>query len=215
MRDDATSFRRSRPGLLGTARTTPPMPPRFAFVKTPAWADADPDMQRRFGASSAALGERAVEIDIPALGDVIEWQRIVQLAENAHYYGPLMHAGAGADLAGLHAAPRGGARRRRAGVSARDHRAASRHTARLPRALERLQRHPHARGARARAGGPRRHRQPDHERAVDVPRHAGGIAAAARGEGLPVGVQLVGLRHDEARLLRTARWLADEAGLSA
>ena len=24
------------------------------------------------------------------LGDVIEWQRIVQLAENAHYYGPLM-----------------------------------------------------------------------------------------------------------------------------
>ena len=40
--------------------------------------------------SSAALGERAVEIDIPELGDVIEWQRIVQLAENAHYYGPLM-----------------------------------------------------------------------------------------------------------------------------
>ncbi len=36
------------------------------------------------------LGERAVEIDIPVLADVIEWQRIVQLAENAHYYGPLL-----------------------------------------------------------------------------------------------------------------------------
>jgi Asp-tRNA(Asn)/Glu-tRNA(Gln) amidotransferase A subunit family amidase len=30
-------------------------------------------------------------------------------------------------------------------------------------------------------------------------------------KGLPVGVQLVGLRHDDGRLLRTARWLADEA----
>jgi aspartyl-tRNA(Asn)/glutamyl-tRNA(Gln) amidotransferase subunit A len=29
-----------------------------------------------------------------------------------------------------------------------------------------------------------------------------------RGEnGLPMGVQLVGPRHDDARLLRTARWL--------
>ena len=30
--------------------------------------------------------------------------------------------------------------------------------------------------------------------------------------GLPVGVQLVGLRHDDARLLRTARWLVGEVG---
>jgi Asp-tRNA(Asn)/Glu-tRNA(Gln) amidotransferase A subunit family amidase len=27
--------------------------------------------------------------------------------------------------------------------------------------------------------------------------------------GLPLGVQLVGPRHDDARLLRTARWLAE------
>jgi len=26
--------------------------------------------------------------------------------------------------------------------------------------------------------------------------------------GLPLGVQLVGARHDDARLFRTARWLA-------
>ena len=26
-------------------------------------------------------------------------------------------------------------------------------------------------------------------------------------DGLPLGVQLVGRRHDDARLLRTARWL--------
>jgi Asp-tRNA(Asn)/Glu-tRNA(Gln) amidotransferase A subunit family amidase len=27
---------------------------------------------------------------------------------------------------------------------------------------------------------------------------------------MPVGVQLVGQRHDDARLLRTARWLVGE-----
>jgi len=29
--------------------------------------------------------------------------------------------------------------------------------------------------------------------------------------GLPIGVQLVGPRYDDARLLRTARWLAAKA----
>jgi Asp-tRNA(Asn)/Glu-tRNA(Gln) amidotransferase A subunit family amidase len=31
-------------------------------------------------------------------------------------------------------------------------------------------------------------------------------------EGLPLGVQLVGPRHGDARLLRTARWLASAVG---
>ena len=30
-------------------------------------------------------------------------------------------------------------------------------------------------------------------------------------DGLPLGVQLVGRRHDDARLLRTARWLQAQA----
>src|SRR5262249_19753964 len=75
---------------LGTARARPPVPPRFAFVKTPAWADADSAMKTSLEAFVRRLGDRAVEIDIPVLADVIEWQRLVQLAENAHYYGPLL-----------------------------------------------------------------------------------------------------------------------------
>jgi Asp-tRNA(Asn)/Glu-tRNA(Gln) amidotransferase A subunit family amidase len=31
-------------------------------------------------------------------------------------------------------------------------------------------------------------------------------------EGLPLGVQLVGPRRDDARLLRTARWLVEHLG---
>jgi aspartyl-tRNA(Asn)/glutamyl-tRNA(Gln) amidotransferase subunit A len=32
--------------------------------------------------------------------------------------------------------------------------------------------------------------------------------------GLPIGVQLVGPRHGDARLLRTARWLAGKVALT-
>jgi Asp-tRNA(Asn)/Glu-tRNA(Gln) amidotransferase A subunit family amidase len=34
-------------------------------------------------------------------------------------------------------------------------------------------------------------------------------------DGLPLGVQLVGRRHDDARLLRTARWLQAQVAASA
>ena len=36
----------------------------------------------------------------------------------------------------------------------------------------------------------------------------------AAGNGLPMGAQLVAARGDDARLLRTARWLAQEGALS-
>ncbi len=37
-----------------------------------------------------ALGDNVDEIDVPVLADVIAWQSLVQLVENAYYYGPLM-----------------------------------------------------------------------------------------------------------------------------
>ena len=43
---DAVSYERDGPALLATARQEPPAPPRFAFVKTPAWGDADPRCAR-------------------------------------------------------------------------------------------------------------------------------------------------------------------------
>jgi Asp-tRNA(Asn)/Glu-tRNA(Gln) amidotransferase A subunit family amidase len=207
--DDATSFRRSRPGLLGTTRSRPPMPPRFAFVKTPAWADADTEMRKVFESFASGLGERAVEIDIPELGDVIEWQRIVQLAENAHYYGPLMQQAPELVSPGL-------TQRLKAGlaIDAQEY----------LRAITR--REPAYRSVAAALKG---------FSAVLTPAALGpapeGLGATGSPimnglwtylgmptvslpllevKGLPVGVQLVGLRHDDGRLLRAARWLAGE-----
>lgn len=207
--DDVVSFRRSRPPLLGTTRARPPVPPRFAFVKPPPWIDADKDMQAALEALVAKLGDRAIEIEMPVLADVIEFQRIVQLAENALYYGPLL------DEAPEHISP--GLTKRLEEGRAVDAQAYLRAiTGREPayRAV--------AAGMRgfsailtAAALGP----APEGFAATGSPIMNGlwtylGMPTVSlpllEAKGLPVGVQLVGLRHDDARLLRTARWLAEE-----
>jgi Asp-tRNA(Asn)/Glu-tRNA(Gln) amidotransferase A subunit family amidase len=207
--DDATSFRRSRPGLLAATRARPPLPPRVAFVKTPAWADADPAMQEAFTAFARKLGARVVEIDIPVLVDVIEWQRIVQLAENAHYYGPLLAQSPELISPGLtHRLETGLA------IDAQEYLRAI--TGREPsyRAVAAALKGFGAILTPA-ALGP----APEGLGATGSPIMNGlwtylGMPTVSlpllEASGLPVGVQLVGLRHDDARLLRTANWLIGE-----
>ncbi|HEY8245920.1 MAG TPA: amidase [Hyphomicrobium sp.] len=206
---DATSFRRSRPGLLGTARSRPPMPPRFAFVKTPAWGEADAEMRETLGYFVSGLGERVVAIDIPQLGDVIEWQRIVQLAENAHYYGPLMQQASELVSPGL-------TQRLEAGLSIDAQEYLRAITGREPayRTVAAALKGFSAVLTPA-ALGP----APEGLGATGSPIMNGlwtylGMPAVSlpllEVKGLPVGVQLVGLRHDDGRLLRTARWLTGE-----
>ena len=207
--DDATSFRRSRPGLLRTARSKPPMPPRLAFVKTPSWPDADAQMRVAFATYVDSLGERAVEIDIPVLADVIEWQRIVQLAENAHYYGPLLQQAPELISPGL-------TQRLETGLAIDAQEYLRAITGREPayRAVAAALKGFSAIVTPA-ALGP----APEGHTATGSPIMNGlwtylGMPTVSlpllETRGLPVGVQLVGLRHDDGRLLRTARWLAGE-----
>lgn len=206
--DDEVSFRRSRPSLLATSRARPPVPPRFAFVKPPPWSDADPEMQAAFEALIARLGDRAVEIDIPVLADVIEWQRIVQLAENAHYYGPLLDEAPQHISAGLTQRLKEGravdAQTYLRSITGRE--PAYRTIAMAMRGFSAI--------LTAAALGP----APEGFAITGSPIMNGlwtylGMPALSlpllEAKGLPVGVQLVGLRHDDARLLRTGRWLAD------
>ena len=87
---DAASYPRSAPGLLAAARRQPAVTPRLAFVCTPAWDGADAEMKQAITAFAAGLGTTCVTLDIPVLESVIPWQRIVQSAENAHYYGHIL-----------------------------------------------------------------------------------------------------------------------------
>lgn len=208
---DAVSFRRSRPSLLGTARGRPPVPPRFAFIKPPPWAEADRDMQAAFEALVDQLGDRAVEVDVPVLGNVIEWQRIVQLAENAHYYGPLLDEAPELISPGLTQRLNEGravdAQTYLRAITSRE--PAYRSIAMAMRGFSAV--------LTAAAMGP----APEGFTSTGSPIMDGlwtylGMPAVSlpllEAKGLPIGVQLVGLRHDDARLLRTARWLADEVG---
>ena len=207
--DDATSFRRSRPGLLGTARSKPPMPPRLAFVKTPSWPDADAEMRAVFEAYADSLGESAVEIDIPVLADVIEWQRIVQLAENAHYYGPLLQQAPELISPGLTQRLESGfaidAQEYLRAITGREpaYRAVAAALKGFSAVLTPAALGPAPRGHTA-TGSPIMNGLWTY---LGMPTVSLPLLEA---RGLPVGVQLVGLRHDDGRLLRTARWLAGE-----
>jgi Asp-tRNA(Asn)/Glu-tRNA(Gln) amidotransferase A subunit family amidase len=208
--EDAASFRRGRPGLLATVRTRPPMPPRLAFVKPPAWSETDKSMQAAFAALAARLGANAVEVDVPILRDVVEWQRIVQLAENAHYYGPLLEQAPQLISPGLtqrlEAGSAIGARAYLGAITGREpaYRALLGTLKRFTAILAPAALGPAPEGLGT-TGGPIMNGLWTYlgMPAVSVP--------LLKVDGLPVGVQLVGWRHDDARLLRTARWLADEA----
>jgi len=206
---DPVSYQRSQPRLGEFSASVPPLPPRFAFVKTPAWqAHADPAMQDAFAEFTGRLGERCEEIEIPELVDVLEWQRLVQLAENAAYYGPLQDQARTRLSAGLNARLDEGAKvpvrayidaiaAREAAYAAikkvlADFTAVLTPAAPGPAPLlsEGITGSPIFNGLWTYLGMP----------CVSAPlMHVGAM---------PVGVQLVGLRREDGRLLRTARWLS-------
>jgi Asp-tRNA(Asn)/Glu-tRNA(Gln) amidotransferase A subunit family amidase len=211
--EDEVSFRRSRPGLIGTTRAKPPVPPRLAFVKPPPWAQADAGMHAAFEELVKSLGHRVVEIDMPVLADVIEWQRIVQLAENALYYGPLLDEAPQLISPGLTQRLKEGravdAQTYLHAITGRE--PAYRAVATALRGFSAI--------LTASAMGP----APHGFSATGSPIMNGlwtylGMPAISlpllEVDGLPVGVQLVGLRHDDARLLRTARWLANDSSVA-
>ncbi len=70
---------RAAPRLLETAASEPPVAPRFAFVKTPVWDQADEDAQAAFEELAARLGGEVVEeVELPEPFDsAVEWHQII------------------------------------------------------------------------------------------------------------------------------------------
>ncbi|SFB72813.1 amidase [Tropicimonas isoalkanivorans] len=205
--DAATSLAPS-PRLVETTRAAPPLAPVFALVKPPGWEEADPQLHAAFAELAAALGEQVFEVSLPAVFAEAAPQRArinhAEMSRNYYRYGR-----DGADVLG--------ARTRDAietgnGISARDYLAALDWRNVLNAGLEEISRRCDAilcpaapgpapeglgstgdsifNGLWTLCGTP----------AVTVP-----ILTAENG--LPMGVQLVAARGEDARLLRTANWL--------
>lgn len=200
------------PPLSATATSEPPLPPRLAFVPSPIWDKAEAVTQEAFEELTEALGDRIGRLDLPsAFSRAVDWHRTIMETDMA------------ANLAEEY--ERG---RDRLSPAMRD-------------CLERGRRYSAFDYARAVDAIPKLNALLDElffeyeafvTPAAPGPAPAGldttgspifcsiwtlcGVPAVTlpllRSEtGLPIGVQLVGKRGDDARLLRTARWLMNES----
>jgi Asp-tRNA(Asn)/Glu-tRNA(Gln) amidotransferase A subunit family amidase len=196
------------PALRRVAASTPPVAPRLALVRGPTWDEAEPATRAAFAELAEVLGARLAEVALPEqFAAAVAVHRTIWTSELAHHLAPeygrgrerlsgrlreLIEAGLATPapdyLRAL--ASRRGLREALAGVFGEfDAIVTPAAPGEAPRGLD-------ATGSPAfctlwsLTGAP----------AVSLPLLKGPA-------GLPMGVQLVGAPGDDARLLRTARWL--------
>lgn len=207
---------RGRPRLVATAAQQPPVTPALAMVKGPAWDRAEADTRAAFAELAEALGETCEEVELPAVfANGITAHRTVYCADIAITLGAFYARGKERLSNGLVDMIEEGQR-----CLAVDYKLALEWrdvlNAGLDEVFERFDAilTPAAPGQAPRGleatgdpvfctlwtlcGTP----------AISLPLLSGA-------DGMPMGVQLVGPRGDDARLLRTARWLVEKIGATA
>ena len=204
--EDPVSIRAARGRFTEIAAGEPPLPPLFAFVKTPSWDRMAEIAREAFGELVAELGGRVEEVELPSLVQAIECQRIVQAAENAGYYGIFRERAPELLSEGMTERLKSGAR-----IAAQDYiRAANMREPIYGSIAELLTQYsaiitPASLGPAPKGIG-----------STGDPVMNGlwtflGVPAVTlpllEAEGLPIGVQMIGARRDDGRLLRNARWL--------
>jgi Asp-tRNA(Asn)/Glu-tRNA(Gln) amidotransferase A subunit family amidase len=207
---DPDTRARARIPFCEVAAQQPPLPPLLAFAKTPAWELSDEDTREAFAELCDHLGESIADLDLPASSaHAIELHRVVMEAEMAANLDSEWERG----REQLSESLRTQLARGRS-VSALDYQRAVARIAPINEGFAEIFERcdaivtPAAPGAAPRGldstgnpvfctlwtylGMP----------AITLP-----LLRAANG--LPIGVQLIGQRHADARLLRTARWLLE------
>jgi Asp-tRNA(Asn)/Glu-tRNA(Gln) amidotransferase A subunit family amidase len=82
------------PDFRALQREPPPLPPRFAFVRTPVWDKADGDTKAAFEELVAALGFAVDSVDLPqSWAEAWEVHRTIMAADMAHNLAPLVARG--------------------------------------------------------------------------------------------------------------------------
>lgn len=197
------------PRLAEIAGTEPPMRPALAFVRQPAWDGADADTRDGFAELCAALGDGCDEVDLPGpFAEAGRLYELVQLAELAKSYHRYAERGGDRLSAAMRTAIDDGRR-----ILAHDYLVARDWPGLLNAALEAVfSRYdailtPAAPGA-APAGLDSTGNPAFNGLWTFCGTPAVTLPLLQSGHGLPIGVQLVGRRGDDGRLLRTARWLA-------
>jgi Asp-tRNA(Asn)/Glu-tRNA(Gln) amidotransferase A subunit family amidase len=196
------------PRLLETARSRPPVAPVLALVQPPGWEMAEPEMRAALEELAGLLGDQGFAVALPpAFAEAAAARERINFAEMAKCYYGYERRGRDRLSERLRTAIDAGK-----AVPARDYIAALDWPEVLNAGLETIFERCDAILAPA-APGP----APDPS-STGSPVFNGlwtlcGVPAVSlplfEAEGRPMGVQLVGRRGDDGRLLRTARWLAE------
>jgi Asp-tRNA(Asn)/Glu-tRNA(Gln) amidotransferase A subunit family amidase len=203
----------ARPAFASMAVSEPPLPPRFAFVRTPAWQHAEPVTNEAFGELVEALGEAVSEVELgegfEKAFDMHQTIMDVEMAHNLHRDYEKGRERLSATLREL--IERG---RRRLAI---DYTRAVAGVDPLNRALDSIFDEFDAIVTPAAPGeAPRGLEATGSPIFCTIWTYLGTPAVTLplmkSRAGLPLGVQLVGRRGDDARLLRTAQWLAKTLG---
>lgn len=196
-----------RPALSQVLKTEPPVPPKLAFIRTPMWDQADDDVQGAFEELVEHLGDRVVEVTLPEEFDrVIDIHRTIMESDLALNFDREYQHGKDT-LSEV-----------------------------LRQMIERGQKNTAIEYNRALAAVPRLHRKLSHilseYDAIVTPATTGEapiglestgspvfctlwtlcglpaitVPAMQGSNGMPIGVQMVADRGEDARLLRTAKW---------
>lgn len=201
------------PSVLDTALEEPPLSPRLAFVKSPVWDEADDDLKAAFAELTEALGEDVVEVELSdSFDQAIAWHRTIMEADIAKNFAREYDQGADLLSANLRDMIERGRR-----VLAVDYNRMVELRLGLNTFLDHVFEEYDAILTPATTG-----EAPVGLESTGSPIFCStwtlcGVPAVSvpilqGSNGMPIGAQLVGRRGDDARLLRTARWLTRAVG---
>jgi Asp-tRNA(Asn)/Glu-tRNA(Gln) amidotransferase A subunit family amidase len=201
---------RARQPFRELALEQPPIEPTLAFIKTPHWERMDAEAKEAIGELVAALGDRVEEVDLfPSAAQAWEWHQTIMDAEMAANLEREWSKGRDKLSPQLRALIERGRK-----VSAIDYQRAMRGIAPVAASLEELftERYD-AILTPASLGVAPKGLSATGDPALCTLWTLLGMPALSLplmqgAGGLPLGVQLVGRRNFDARLLRSARWLA-------
>ncbi|MEO8302839.1 MAG: amidase [Betaproteobacteria bacterium] len=199
---------RARPRLVATAADEPPLPPLLAYIRGPAWDRADDETREAFAEMTAALGDSVVEVELPDLArQSLAWHQTIMEVEMAANLDREWERGRERMSPSLNAQLSRGRE-----TNALEYLQACARIPLLNDGFDDIFERCDAILTPAAPGT-----APEGLEATGDPAFctlwtlcgmpALSLPLMQGANGLPMGVQLVGKRNDDARLLRTARWL--------